>query len=76
MRKKQVLKSKDLIWMDTDNEIWISNNQCNENEFGDPVGDDDSNTTTNIHIFKETDLKAKLDPYNIKVYKEMKRLKS
>jgi hypothetical protein len=42
--------------------------QDNESGFGDAIGDDCSYTTTNILIPKETDLKIKLDPCNMKVY--------
>jgi hypothetical protein len=42
--------------------------QDNESGFGYPIGDDDADTTTNILIFKETDLKTKLVPSNMKSY--------
>jgi hypothetical protein len=50
-------------------ESWDSKKQDNESGFGDPIGDDDSDTITNILISKEKDLK-KLDPSKMKVYKK------
>jgi hypothetical protein len=54
---------------------WASKKQDNESGFCEAIGDDDSYTTTNILISKETDLKIKLDPSKIKVYNKTKRLK-
>jgi hypothetical protein len=42
--------------LDKDYESWVSKKQENESGFGDPVGDDDSDTATNIIMSKETDL--------------------
>jgi hypothetical protein len=71
----QVIKSRDLIWLDKDHDSWFSKKQDNESEFGNPIDDEDSDTTTNNIISKETDLNTKLYPSNMKFYKEMKRLK-
>jgi hypothetical protein len=43
---------------------------------GDPIDDDDSDTTTNIIMSKKVDPKTKLDPSKIRFYIKMKRLKS
>jgi hypothetical protein len=59
------VKSRDLISLDKDDESLISKKQDNESVFGDPIGDDDSDTTTNILIFKEKDLKKNY-PSNFK----------
>jgi hypothetical protein len=57
-------------------ESCVSKKQYNESGFGDPIGDDDSDTTINILISKETDLNKKLDPSKIKFYNKMTLLKS
>jgi hypothetical protein len=62
--------------LDKDYEIWVSKKQDNESELGDPFGDDDSDTTINMLMSKETDLTSKLYPSYMKFYNEMKRLKS
>jgi hypothetical protein len=62
--------------LEKDYKSWVSKKKGNETRFGDPIGDDDSDTITNILISKEKDLKTKLDPSNMKVFNEMKLLKS
>jgi hypothetical protein len=57
-------------------ESWVLKKQDNNIGFGDPIGDDDSNITTNILISKDTDPKAKLDLSNMKVYNKIKRFNS
>jgi hypothetical protein len=47
-----------------------------DSEFGDPIGDDESDTTTNFLISKENDLRTKLDYSNMKTYNFFIRLKS
>jgi hypothetical protein len=67
---------RDLIWLEKDYESWVSNKKDNESAFGDPIGDDDADTTTNILISKETNLKTKFDPSNMKFNNEIKQLKT
>jgi hypothetical protein len=55
---------------------FVSRDQDNDSVFGDPIGDYDSDTTTNILISKERDIKTKLDPSKMKVDKEINWLKS
>jgi hypothetical protein len=54
--------------LDKDYVSCVSKKKDNLSGFDEPIGDDDSNTTTNILISKETDLKTKLDPSKMKVY--------
>jgi hypothetical protein len=41
--------------LNKDDESWVSKKQDNERGFGDPIGDDDSDITTNIIMSKEMD---------------------
>jgi hypothetical protein len=69
-KTRHFIKSRDLIWFDKDYEKWVSKNLDNVSEFSDPIGDDDSDATTNILISDKTVLKTKLDPSKMKVYKK------
>jgi hypothetical protein len=73
---RQVIRSRNLIWLDKDDESWGLKKQNNQSVFGDPIGDDDSDTTINILISKETEIKAKSYPSSMKLYNQMNRLKS
>jgi hypothetical protein len=53
--------------LDKDYESWISKKQDNESGFGDPFGDDDSDTKNNILTSKEKDLIIKLDHSKMKL---------
>jgi hypothetical protein len=53
-----------------DYEICVSKKQDNEIGFGDPIADDDSGTTINILISKEKDLKTKMYPSKMNIYKK------
>jgi hypothetical protein len=75
VKTMQVVKSRDLIFMDKDDESCVSKKQDNEIGFGDPIGDDDSDTTTNNNISKKTDLKTKLVFSNMTVFIKIKQLK-
>jgi hypothetical protein len=66
-QNKAGYKSRDLILLGKDYECLVSNKQ--ENQSG-------SDTKTKILISKETYLKTKLNPSNIKFYNKMKQLKS
>jgi hypothetical protein len=76
IKTSQVIKSIDLIWLGKDYRSWVSKSQDNQSGFGDPISDDDSDTTTKILISKETDLQTKLDPSNMKICNETKQLKT
>jgi hypothetical protein len=76
VKTRQVIKSRGLIWLDKYYESCVPKKQDNQIGFGDPIDNYDSDTTTNILISKETDLKTKLDPSKIKFYNEINRLNS
>jgi hypothetical protein len=75
-QNKAGYKSRDLVLLGKDYECLVSNKQENQSGFGDLIGYDNSDTTTKILILKETYLKTKLNPSNIKFYNKMKQLKS
>jgi hypothetical protein len=71
VKTRQVRKSENWIWLDKYYESWISKKHGNESGFGDHIGSDDSDTSTNILISKESDLNSKLDPSIMKVYRAL-----
>jgi hypothetical protein len=44
IKTRQVRKSRDIIWLDKDNEYCVPKKQDHEIGFGDPIGNDDSYT--------------------------------